>query len=198
MSSFDNLSLKLPSKISDDSKIFDNNLTIFDSEINLFTNEPIITPRTFNLYELLLSNINVPSYNLTPDQINWINDFIKASPASIEKIISDLKTISSTGEIELTNIPQIVKICADIYYSGAINYNLVNPDNIIVLIKFTIDVILNSQLIIVSNVEKEIIQTLVDTSLTLLSMNITNIDTEIHKIKSISFFMACFKFFKSK
>ena len=184
--------------------IFNNETPIFDNESTIFDDIPLTTSLTVNLCELLLANVNVPSYNLTPDQITWINEFIKASPASFEKITSDIQSITSTGEIQLNNIPQIVKLCADVYYSGAINYNLVNPANIIVFIKFTIDVILTSQLVTIHGVEKEVIQTLVDTSLTLLSMNITNITTEretetdIEVIKSSSCFLGFFKIFKFK
>jgi len=167
------------------------------SETSIFDNLPIITKNTNNLYEVLLYNINVSSYHLTNDQIIWINEFIKASPASFEKIITDIKSISSTGEIELYHIPPIIKFCADIYYSGAINYKLVNCDNIIAFIKFTMNVLLNSQLIIIHGVEKEVIQTLVDTSITLLSMNITTVETEMEEIKS-NCFIRFLQIFKSK
>jgi hypothetical protein len=168
------------------------------SEISIFDNLPFTTLLTNNLYELLLVNVNLPSYNLTNDQISWINEFIKNSPASFDKITSDIKSITATGEIELNHLPQIVKLCADVYYSGAINYNLVNSDNIIAFIKFTINVILNSQLIIIHGVDNEVVQALVDTSLTLLSMNISTIKTEIMEIKSSSCFIRFFQFFKIK
>jgi hypothetical protein len=202
MSSVNNLTLQDPSKINE-STIFDNESTIFDNESTVFHDIPITTSLTSNLCELLLANVNVPSYNLTPDQIIWINEFIKASPASFEKITSDIQSITFNGEIEINNILPLVKLCADIYYSGAINYNLVNPANIIAFIKFTIDVILTSQLVIIHGVEKEVIQALVDTSLTLLSMNITNItnittETDIQVIKSSSCFLGFLKIFKFK
>jgi hypothetical protein len=198
MSSVKNINLQDPSKINE-STIFDNESTIFDNESTVFHDIPITSSLTATLCELLLTNVNIASYNLTPDQIIWINEFIKASPASFEKITSDIQSITFRGEIKLNNIPQIVKLCADIYYSGAINYNLVNPVNIITFIKFTIDVILTEQLVIIHGVEKEVVQALLDTSLTLLSMNIANIateretQTEIHVIKSSSCFVEFLK-----
>jgi hypothetical protein len=196
MSSVKNFTLQDPSKI--------NEYAIFDNESTVFHDIPITTSLTSNLCELLLANVNVLSYNLTPDQIIWINEFIKASPASFEKITSDIQSITFRGEIELNNILPLVKLCADVYYSGAINYNLVNPANIIAFIKFTIDVILTSQLVTIHGVEKEVIQALVDTSLTLLSMNITNIEieketqTDIQVIKSSSCFIGFLKILKFK
>jgi hypothetical protein len=203
MSSVKNITLQDPSKINEYT-IFDDESNIFDNESTVFHDIPITTSLTATLCELLLANVNVSSYNLKPDQIIWINEFIKASPASFEKITSDIQSITFRGEIELNNIPQIVKLCADVYYSVAINYNLVNPANIIAFIKFTIDVILTEQLVIIHGVEKEVVQALVDTSLTLLSMNITNIATEresqtdIQVIKSNSCFVEFLKIFKFK
>ena len=199
MSSVNNLTLQDPSKINEYT-IFDNESNIFDNESTVFHDIPITTSLTSNLCELLLANVNIPSYNLTPDQIIWINEFIKASPASFEKITSDIQSITFSGEMELSNIPPLVKLCADIYYSGAINYNLVNPANIITFIKFTIDVFLTSKLVIIHGVKKEVIQALVDTSLTLLSMNITNITTEtdIQVIKSSSCFLGFLNILKFK
>jgi hypothetical protein len=203
MSSVKNFTLQDPSKINEYA-IFDIESNIFDNESTVFHDIPITTSLTSNLCELLLANVNVPSYNLTPGQIIWINEFIKASPASFEKITSDIQSITFRGEIELSNILPLVKLCADIYYSGAINYNLVNPANIITFIKFTIDVILTSKLVIIHGVEKEVIQALVDTSLTLLSMNITNVTTEretetdIEVIKSSSCFVSFLKILKFK
>lgn len=183
MISFDNLTLQDPSKIKE-SKIFDNN------EFNNFL--------TTNLRDLLLVNIHLPAYELSLEQINWINEFIKSSPACFDKIISDLQSITSSGEIELNNIPQIIKLLADIYYSGAINYNLVIPENIISFIKFTLDVMINSQLLILPTIEKEIIKELIDTSLSLLSMNINSIEENIKIIESSSSFFGCLKFFNIK
>jgi hypothetical protein len=144
-----------------------------------------------DLSQLLLSNVKSPSYNLTQDQINWINQFIAASPSSFTTISSDIKTIVSGGQIGLQTIPQIVKLCADIYSSAATSNNLVNPANIIAFVKFTLDVILSSPLLVLPNVEKEVIQSLVDTSLTLLSMNIGNIEAGIEVVESSS---CCTKF----
>jgi hypothetical protein len=211
MSSVKNLTLQDPSKINEytifdnESNIFDNESTVFDNESTVFHDIPITTSLTSNLCELLLANVNVPSYNLTPDQIIWINEFIKASPSSFEKITSDIQSITFTGEMQLNNIPPLVKLFADIYYSGAINYNLVNPANIITFIKFTIDVFLTSKLVIIYGVKKEAIQALVDISLTLLSMNITNVtnieteketETDIQVIKSSSCFVSFLKILK--
>jgi hypothetical protein len=151
-----------------------------------------------DLSQLLLANVNAPSYNLTSAQINWINEFIAASPSSFTQITSDIKAISATGEVGLKNIPQIVKLIADIYNSGAINSKLVNPENTIAFIRFTLDVIFSSPLLVLPDIEKEAIKELVDISLSLLSMNIGTIEAIIDEVESSACFTGCFKFFKCK
>jgi len=180
MISFDNLNLQDHS-ITNESNIFDN------ESKNLATT---------NLCELLLNNIHCLSYQLTSEQINWINEFIKYSPSSFYKIKSDISSITSSGVIGLNNIPQIVKLIADIYYSEANNNNLVNSEHIISFIKYTLDVMFNSQLLILPGIEKDIIIELVDTSLILLRMNINKIESEIQKVKSSSCFVGFLRFLK--
>jgi hypothetical protein len=128
-----------------------------------------------NLPELLLSNINSPSCILTQEQINWINVFIIASPESFQKIDDGLKNITSDGKIELHEIPSIIKLFADIYNSESIKKGISNSDNIIVFIKYTIDVIFESKYLILQDIEKNAVHKLIDISLDLLNMNLPTI-----------------------
>jgi hypothetical protein len=171
----------------DGSSSSDVTLTSFSDIINT-TNSPNKVNFVLDLTTLLLVNVNTPSYNLTTEQINWINQFISASPESFIKITNDIKQITSTGKIGLENIPQIVHLCADIYNNDSVKVGITNPANIIVFIKFTIDTILESKYLILPDVEKELIKQLVDTSLNLLILNLNPIEAEIKSMSS------CFRF----
>jgi hypothetical protein len=166
-----------------------NTENVADASSNISINEPIVNTTTqpsqsqlnivMNLAELLLSNTNEPSYKLSSTQINWITQFINSSPESFTVITNDIKNITSTGSIGLHNIPQIIHLCADIYSSNAIKNGLSNPTNIITFIKFTLDVILTSKYLILPDIEKELLQSLVDASLNLLIMNLGSIEDDI-------------------
>jgi hypothetical protein len=148
------------------------------------------------LSELLLANVSSPSYKLTKDQINWINQFIAASPDSFKQIDNDLAVIVASGQIGLHTIPQLVHLFADIYINGALKVGVSNPANIIAFVRFTIDMILESKYLILPDIEKELIRQLVDTSLNLLAMNIVPIQSEIVKLESNPFcigFFSCVK-----
>jgi hypothetical protein len=150
---------------------------------------------TIELSQLLLANLHAPTFNLSQEQINWINQFISSSPDSFAQIANDVKAIRDTGKIGVQTIPQIIHLCADIYNNASIKNGLSNPANIIVFIKFTLDTILSSKLLPLPEVEKELIQQLVDTSLNLLSMNLSSIETEIGDLKSVPCCRSLFHFF---
>ena len=145
-----------------------NNNTIVDSTPN---------GGMSNLAQVLLEKIPLPAYQLTIEQMTWIQDVIRVSPKSFDAIVADLQTITADGKIDVHDIPVIVKLFADIYHSGAISTGLVNTKNVIAFIKFTLDVILDSKLLVIPDIHKKTIEAVVDASLSLLAMNIDTIET---------------------
>jgi hypothetical protein len=140
-----------------------------------------VTKKSLNdLVEILLESIPLPTYELTVDEMIWIQTFIKTSPLSIQKIATDIQEIIQDGKIDSHDIPAIIRLIADIYKSNAIKIEFINAQNIITLVKFTINVILQSELLILPNIEKKVIQSMINSSLELLSMKIDNI-VEIKK-----------------
>ena len=66
----------------------------------------------------------------------------------------------------------IIKLITDVYHNDAIKINLSDPKNLIGFIKYTINILINSQYIDLSSVEKKVIINIVDISLNLLSINL--------------------------
>jgi len=143
-----------------------------------------------DLTKLLLSNVNTPSYNLTQEQINWINEFIVASPESFQKISDGFKNITNDGKIDLHDIPSIIKLLADIYNSESVKKGISNPSNIIAFIKFTTDVIFESKYLTLPDTEKEAIHKLIDISLDLLTMNLSTITSSLNVCKNSKCFQS--------
>jgi hypothetical protein len=132
-------------------------------------------------------NLESKSNELTVAQTNWIGAFINLSPDTIKHILEEIKKIK-TEIIHLHDIPQIITILSTIYHNASIQIDLTKSDNLIILIKFTLDVLIESKYIPLSEVEKGNIETIVNASLDLLKMNIN-----IVKKDSAS----CFSFFFS-
>ena len=147
---------------------------------------------------LLLSNVKSPTYNLTKEQIYWINEFINASPSSMESIDNDIKAIIAKGNIGVHSVPQIVKLCADIYNKSANESKLFNAENIVAFIRFTLEVILDSKYVVLPEQERELIKSLVDISLDLLGTNLGPIDAAINAVENSKCFVGFLGLFSCK
>jgi hypothetical protein len=137
-----------------------------------------------SLSTLLLSNIHTPSYHFTQEQLNWIKQFITSSPDSFKQLTTDIQAIIEGGQIGLQSIPKIIHLCADIYNNAALKNGLSNPANILLFIRFTLDTMLSSKYLPLPEIEKELIQQLVDTSLNLLEINLVPMENEIQELDS--------------
>lgn len=129
-----------------------------------------------NLNEIITNNLLSNKYNLTIKQINWINAFIQGSPEVLKVITDNITDIISDGKIDIHDIPKIINIITNIYYNNALRNEIVNPDNIIIFVKFTLDSIIELNLFL-SEIEKENIQKLINSSLDLIKLNINKENT---------------------
>jgi len=134
-----------------------------------------------NLGGLLLSNLSSPKYNLTTEQQTVIQTFIQSSPAVFEKISDNINAITKDGKLDLHDIPYIIQLLADMYQ---LNNPLLAGDNLIVFIQYTVNVIIDSKFVELPEFEKQIIDTLVNTCIQLLKINV------IPKVKS---WFSCYK-----
>lgn len=165
-----------------------NNI-IIDLSCNSLDNENFLPPNDVNediysnLSQILLSHVSIPSYQLSKEEIEWIQLFINISPSTFTKLTKDLLSITADGRIDLYEIPKIVKLLADIYYTDLKNSIQFDAKNIIKLIKFTIDVIIESPLLILPYAEKEVIKDIVEYSIFLLEMKVDTIDNIIDNIE---------------
>jgi hypothetical protein len=121
-----------------------------------------------DLIQLLQANMKLPSYNLTQKQQDWIELLIKNSPESFAKINSDVQELVASGSLGVQSIPKLIQLCADIFNNASCQNGIASSVNIYILIKFVLDVLLDSSLLPIPFAEKTIIQALVDSSLGLL------------------------------
>jgi hypothetical protein len=130
------------------------------------------------MIKMMVLNLNSTEYDLSLEQIDWIKKFIALSPISLENILIDIKKIIEDKKIDLHDIPMIIKLITDVYHNDAIKINMSDPKNIIGFIKYTITILINSQYIDLSSVEKKVIINIVDISLNLLSINLKTTNTK--------------------
>lgn len=134
------------------------------------------------LIHILLDNIDYDEYKLSDDIKKWIYTFINDYTEIFVELDTDIQAIKEDRQVELDNIPTIIKIIADTYYSKYCNakycnakYNkekYFNENNIYIFIKYTILVILDTELLILPiNANRENLINIVDSSMDLLNMN---------------------------
>jgi len=93
-----------------------------------------------------------------------IQNYVRTSPVIFDKITHDIYNITKDGKIDLHDIPFIVQLLADSYTSWT-------GDNLIVLIQYIIHVLIDSKFILLQDVEKENIDSVVNVCIQLLKTN---------------------------
>lgn len=138
------------------------------------TSDIILSPK---LGALLLENLTSPEYKLTVDQQTSIQSFIQTFPTIFDKISKNIEEITKDGKIDLHDIPTIVQLLADTYRLYSVTDGLLQGDISIDFIQYTLNVIIDSKIVTIPEFEKQIIETVVNSCLTLLRMNITTSST---------------------
>ena len=135
------------------------------------------------LIDIILDNIDYTEYKLNEDEKKWIYNFINESPETFIELDTDIQTITEDACIKIDDIPTIIKIIADTYYLAACKKDSVNPHNLYIFIKYTILVILDTELLILSRKQnKERLQNIIDSSMVLLNMNLNMTNNRITEI----------------
>jgi len=131
------------------------------------------------LIDIISDNIDYAEYKLTDGEKKWIYKFINDSRETFVDLDLDLQTITEDRYIEIDDVPTIIKIISDAYYLGACKNDIFNADKLFVFINYSMFVILDSELLVLNrNVNKERLNNIIDSSLALLNMNLTNNESE--------------------
>lgn len=123
------------------------------------------------LYENLNNSVSV---KLTDSEVNFIEELITKYPNILNHIKDQIDNIMSDGKIDLHDIPQIILLISNIYTSHIFEKSIENVE-INNIVQFTLDSLIDSPILPLPNIEKEIIKKTIDFSISLLNFNITTI-----------------------
>jgi len=112
----------------------------------------------------------LPSYELSKEEEKVLTDFVQNIPVGV--LSDELNKIVKQDKIQANDIPIIIHTLANFYHEQAIQSNYKDTKFIMQLLQISLDTILESQWITLSDVEKEAFEMLIDNSLYLLQMNI--------------------------
>jgi hypothetical protein len=124
-----------------------------------------------SLYENLNNSVSV---KLTDSEVNFIEELITKYPNILNQIKDQIDNIISDEKIDLHDIPQIILLISNIYTSHIFEKSIENIE-IINIVKFTLDSLIDSSVLPLPNIKKEIIKKTIDSSISLLNFNITTI-----------------------
>jgi len=129
---------------------------------------------------ILLKNINNTkkiSILLNDDEIKYIEELVYEYPEIFDKIGKNINDIMEDKEIGIHDFPQIICIISTIYNSNLI-HEMMEKVDIINIVQYTIDSILDCGIIPLSEIELSIVKQIIDSSISLLRMNIGIIKKE--------------------
>ena len=107
----------------------------------------------------------------------FIKNILSKHSQILDKIDNEINNIISDGKIDLHDIPQIILLISDIYTSHIVE-NYIENISLLNIIKFTIDSIMDSNILSLPNIEISIVKKIIDSSISLLQFNVNIIEKE--------------------
>jgi len=148
---------------------------------------------SFLLTTLLKNSVLDVNCSLTPENIAVINVLVTTCPDIFDELNDDIKNIIADNTIDIQDIPSLVHIITKIFNSPVIKSAIINhgihlePEDIVLYIKYTLDTILTSQFLVIPEIQKTIIKKIIDTSLDLLITNIPSIKKNVVIISGFTY-----------
>jgi len=123
---------------------------------------------------ILLHNLSNPekiSISLNPNEIRYIKKMVDDHPEIFDKISIQINNLIQEKTFGVHDLPQIIIIISNVYNSNIIN-NFADKVDIINIVQYTIDSILDCDLIALPEIEVYIVKKIINSSINLLKMNI--------------------------
>ena len=128
--------------------------------------------------KILLNNINKNinknfSVDLNEDEIIVLNNMIIKYPIPFSSLSFELNKIVTNKIIDYDDIPEIINLISKMYIEN-LNKKILDTVDITNIIRYTIDSLLDSGTLPLSNMELVILKKIIDSSIELLKLNISN------------------------
>lgn len=126
-----------------------------------------------NIKSILSSTITIKEYtiNLSLNEVKYILDLLHNEQELLGVIGNSIESIISDGVINLYDIPIIIMLFAEIFKAHCLK-NIIKDVDIIKIIRFSMNSIIDYQYLPLPNVDRELIKSIMDNALSLLSTNV--------------------------
>ena len=114
------------------------------------------------------------SIRFTTEEIAFVQNLLNKQPEVFGEINNNVQNILSDGQLTYHDVPELILVLAKLYYDHLVEKMIYDVD-VIRMVQFTIDALLESGLLPIPGLEVMLIEKLVDASLALLDANVKNI-----------------------
>lgn len=171
--------------------VVESQQNVVESPQNVLATQPNQTlVQLDNLLLALIPNSSSISCKLTPYEIAFMTNLMKdASGGIVPQIQKTIQDILNEGSISLHDIPQLVLLITQIFQSNISVKNI----NILNLIQYTLDSLLESNILPIPPQLQSVAKNIVDTSISLLNTSLPAVEAKCWSIFSL--FSSCFTYF---
>ena len=125
---------------------------------------------------------------LTSHEITILTDYVKNYEYVSQIITVAINNIKKGEPLDLHFIPEMISIVLNIFKNTQIINEFKDPENIILLIRFNLIYMIESKIIPMPDFEVFVFESIINSSLDLLSTNILPIEKEVETICSQLFY----------
>jgi hypothetical protein len=131
-------------------------------------------------FDAMLKAALATNLTLSPRELVLINQIL--SDENVGTKINELfAKILEDGKIDVYDVPNLVLVLTEIYRTHIVNKGITDV-NVINMIELTLDCILDSDLVPIPELEKKIMQSIIEASLKLLEINLPAIKSGWHTV----------------
>lgn len=128
---------------------------------------------------------------LSVQETNFMHNLLQDHPEVFRKIQGIVEEIMADGKVDIFDLPNLIRLCSQIYHEHLVGYAIQHV-GVISLIQFTLDALLDSGLLPINGVTKDILKKVIDSSLELLNANVSSIPYKTACLR-LSHFFQCTK-----
>lgn len=135
----------------------------------------LFSSKSFDVDSKIVSDFETKYSN----EIKYVKTIIAEDPTFLDSISTNLNQIVADGKIDLHDIPQIVLVLSKVV---KLNFRkIVKNINVLSVVEYILHKIINSGLLPIPPVQKEVLNKVIETSIKLLEMNSEVIESNCKK-----------------
>ena len=136
-----------------------------------------IESASIGILDTISNALGNPGITLGPSELHFLTSVVNNSPGLFNIIDNEIQLIISDGKIDLHDIPQIIFVIVQVF-KGIRGHQSIN---LLIVVQFILDVILDSGLLPIPAVEITVIKRVIDFSLGLLNTNINKVENFVKR-----------------